>query len=249
MTAAQQSAAIAPYRNLLLSLLPPGEVERIGSHLQPVSLAFKQRIYEPDQPIADVYFPESAVCSMICELADGTMVETGTIGYEGVTGVPTAMTGARSASLTMCQIPGAAYRLPVAVLVRELNERDSGLMAVVHRYLHYFTAMLAQGSACNRAHAVDARLARWLLMTHDRVDTDVFPLTQEFLGQMLGVQRPSVNIAAATLQRAGFIEYTRGRISVLNRLGLESAACDCYRYLAEQLERAIGRPLRATAAP
>lgn len=228
------------YRNLLLAQLPGDARERLDGDLEDVPLTFKQQLHEQEQPVSALYFPETAVASMVTELADGTIVETGTIGYEGVTGVPSALTGAPFPATMICQIAGSGFKLPVRALARELEMQNSPLIHVIHKYLNYKVAMLAQGSACNRAHPVDARLARWLLMTHDRVNTDAFSLTQEFLAMMLGVQRPTVNIAAATLQRAGFIHYTRGRIAVLDRTGLETAACDCYAFLVRQLDGAVG---------
>jgi CRP-like cAMP-binding protein len=234
------------YRNLLLAELDDAALARIRPNLEDVKLEFKQRLYDQDQTVTELYFPNTAVASIINELADGTVVETGTIGYEGVTGVPAGLVGGQSPSLVICQIPGSAVGLPVSALVAELRRGGSPLVDAIFRYLNFAMAMLAQGSACNRAHPVEARLARWLLMSHDRVDSDDFPLTQEFIAQMLGVQRPTVNIAAATLQRAGFIRYTRGRIAVVDRRGLEASACDCYPFLAEHLERTIGRGIRRT---
>jgi CRP-like cAMP-binding protein len=233
------------YRNLLLAQLPAEARERLQPDLEEVPLKFKQTIDEQDQQVAAIYFPQTAVCSIVTELPDGTAVETGTVGYEGVTGVPSALTGARFPALMICQIAGSAFKLSVRTLARELGIPNSALIHVIHKYLNFAVAMLAQGSACNRAHSVDARLARWLLMTHDRVSTDEFSLTQEFLAHMLGVQRPTVNIAAATLQRAGFIDYTRGRIVVLDRPGLESAACACYAFILEHLKDLAGQQRRS----
>jgi CRP-like cAMP-binding protein len=221
-------------RNLLLGHLDPHEFRRLREQMDEVALDFKQSIYEQDGPVKEIYFPESGIISMVTELSDGGTVETGTVGYEGMTGVPAALGGGKSPGAAFVQIPGHALKLPAAVLADELKRGDSPLLKQVHAYLNFVVAMLGQGAACNRMHTVESRMARWLLMTHDRVQADDFPLTQEFLGQMLGVQRPTVNIAGSTLQRAGLIKYSRGRITVVDRKGLESSACECYAHLQKQ---------------
>jgi len=138
-----------------------------------------------------------------------------------------------------CQSPGHAFRLQRGVILSE-RQRGGRLADLLFRFTHVMMATLAQTAACNRAHSLEERMSRWLLMTHDRVDSDEFPLTQEFLAQMLGVRRPGVNLAAATLQKAGLIEYARGRIKILNRAGLEESACECYASVRREFELAYG---------
>jgi CRP-like cAMP-binding protein len=226
-------------RNALLRQLPPDEFRRLREQMQETTLEFRQPIYEQEKPVKDIYFPNTGVVSMIVELVDGGVIEAGTVGYEGMTGVPAALTGRAAPSTAFVQIPGRGLRLPASVLVAEQARPGSPVIRMVHAYLNYVMGMLGQSAACNRMHPVESRMARWLLMTHDRVEADEFPLTQDFLSQMLGVQRPTVNIASSTLQRAGFIRYTRGRITVVDRGGLESSACECYAHLQRILDDSL----------
>jgi CRP-like cAMP-binding protein len=225
-------------RNLLLRRLTPADRQRIGANVQEVPLAFKQTLFEQGKPVDSVYFPESGVVSVVTDLYGGESIETGTIGNEGLVGVPAVLGVGHSSSRVFCQIPGRAVRIPAAVIAVE-REQGTGWFQLLLKYVNFVSAMAAQSAACNRMHAVDARMSRWLLMTHDRVDADDFPLTKEFLSHMLGVARPTVNIAGATLQKAGFINYRRGRITILDRAGLESASCECYRRIREELETSL----------
>ena len=231
-------------RNAILNQLPSSEFGRLRDQMQEVTLDFKQSIYEQDGPVRDIYFPDSGVISMVIQLSDGGTIETGTVGYEGMTGVPAALGPSRSPCAAFVQVAGRGLRMPATVLSAEQKRGDSPLMRLVHAYLNFVMAMLGQSAACNRMHSVESRMARWLLMTHDRVEADEFPLTQEFLSQMLGVQRPTVNIAGSTLQRAGLIKYSRGRITVTDRKGLEGSACECYAHLQQQLALAMGMAAR-----
>ena len=207
---------------------------RLSAAFREEPLDFKQTVFEQGKPIEDVYFVESGVISIVTALAGDEGIETGTVGNEGVAGLPAVLGVHRSSCRAVCQIAGRALRVQVGVVDAEAD-RATEWFRVLLRYANFVTAMAAQTAACNRMHVVDARLCRWLLMTHDRVDGDEFPLTQEFLAMMLGVARPTVNIAGATLQRAGFIRYTRGRIRILDRRGLEAATCECYQRLREEL--------------
>jgi len=228
-------------QNRLLRALPREEYERLRPSLAPVDLAFKQCIYEKDQPIEHVYFVRVGVVSMVSRLEDGMIVEVATIGNEGMVGLPVYL-GAESVSLeTFAQIPGEALRMPTPAL-QEAVAQGGALARLLRRYTQALFIQIAQGSACNRSHTIDQRLARWLLATHDRVEGPEFPLTQEFMAQMLGVQRPSVNLAAQMLQHAGLIHYSRGRISVLNREVLEATACECYAAIRGEYERLLEGP-------
>jgi CRP-like cAMP-binding protein len=175
---------------------------------------------------------------VVTDLDRGETIETGTIGNEGVAGLPALLGVRHSSSRVFCQIPGRALRLPADVIAAE-RDKATPWFQLLLRYANFANVMAAQSAACNRMHSVDARMSRWLLMTHDRVESNDFPLTQEFLAQMLGVARPTVNIAGATLQKAGFIKYSRGRVTVLDRKGLESASCECYARIRQELEDSL----------
>ena len=227
-------------RNAILRRLSPAEFARIRTHLKDERLDFKRVLYEQDGLVKDIYFPESGVVSMVTVLGDGEMVEAATTGYEGLTGVPAIFGRGRSPYRVIVQVAGHGVSMPASVVIEEHKRGESALIEGIHAYINFLVAMLGQNAACNRMHTVESRMARWLLMTHDRVDVDEFPLTQEFLGQMLGVQRPTVNIAGSTLQKAGFIAYSRGRIAISDRAGLEEAACECYAHLSRQLALILG---------
>jgi len=214
-------------RNRLLSALPQEELERLAPHLELVELGVRVPLHGTDQPIEHVYFPLDCVVSMIATLDGDTSIEVSTIGPEGMAGLPAFLGDSASPNRTFCQVPGEAARLEVGTL-REFTGGDSALHDVLHRYSQVVLASLAQNVACNRLHTTEERCARWLAQTHDRVGQDNFLLTQEFLGQMLGVRRATVSLSAAILQRAGLIRYTRGRITVLDPDGLRRAACGCY---------------------
>lgn len=232
---------LASSRNLLLRRLTSDSARSLQEQAELVPLTLRQTLYEPGGTVEHLYFPETGVCSLVTDLEDGETIETGTVGYEGVVGLPAILGVRRSAGRAFCQVPGQAWRVPERAIAAE-RDRGSQWFHTLLRYAYVVHAMTAQSAACNRLHHVDARMSRWLLMTHDRVQSDEFPLTQEFLAQMLGVARPSVNVAAATLQRAGFISYSRGRVSVLDRSGLETAACECYGRIREELETTLGAP-------
>lgn len=231
---------MTPAKNLLLQRMRPEHRERLLAEAQPVELTFKQMLHEQDQPVTQVWFPEHGVASMVMELSEhGDTVETGTVGREGFVGLPVFFRAPIATSRCFIQVAGAGYRLEASrfsALLAEMPDLEGLLMG----FANAFMTMISQTAACNRIHVVEARLARWLLMTHDRVDSDEFPLTQEFLAQMLGVRRPAVSIAGATLQRAGLIRYTRGKISVVDRQGLEEAACECYRHVKRVYDRTLG---------
>jgi CRP-like cAMP-binding protein len=225
-------------RNRLLGALPDEELEAILPLLESVPLIDGMPIYEPNEPISDVYFPISGIVSMVSEMRDGT-VEVGTVGREGMTGLPLVLHATTMPSRAFVQVPGHAYRMRGTDLIAVLR-RSPRIERLVYRYVLALFDQAAQHAACNRLHALEERCARWLLMTHDRMDGDVLPLKQQFLAEMLGVHRPAVTIAAGALQKAGVIRYTRGKVTVLDRDALEGAACECYgiitRRAAELLE-------------
>jgi CRP-like cAMP-binding protein len=222
-------------RSLILRGLSTSTIDRVIEAGSLEALHLRQRIYEAEEKINDVYFPLDAVLSVVARMEDGSEIEIGTIGREGTSAFPLLMGASSTANVCYCQVRGAAIKLPAAVF-RELTTTDTTLRQRLDRYLQAYVNMLGQLAACNRLHSVYARCARWLLMTRDRVDEDAFPLTQEFLAMMLGTDRSGVAIAAGTLQKAGFIQYTHGTITIVNRAGLEEAVCECYAVARKQFD-------------
>jgi CRP-like cAMP-binding protein len=230
--------AEAPPRNRILAALPPDEWARLREHAQWVPMPLAKVVFEPNQPIEHVYFPEEGVVSIVGLVEDGSAVETATVGNEGMAGVPVFLGAMQMAGQAFVQVAGSAWRIPSTVLRDEVR-RGGALAAALGRYTQALFTLVAQSSACNRKHAVEQRCARWLLMTHDRVGGDTFALTQLTLSQMLGVRRATVSEAAGALQQAGLIEYSRGRITVLDRAGLEAAACVCYAVIRAEFARLV----------
>jgi CRP-like cAMP-binding protein len=225
--------------NELLRRLTPGEYANLASDLEPVPLEFKETLYEQGKRITHVYFPTNGVVSLITLLTRGEPpIETGTVGREGMVGLPSFLESTLAPGRAICQVPGQALRMTVDRFHACVKRLDA-LRALLLRYTNVVMAMMGQTAACNRAHDTKARMARWLLMTHDRVEGDEFPLTQEFLGQMLGVRRPAVSVAGTALQRQGVIRYRRGKITVVDRAGLEGVSCDCYEHVAREYVRQL----------
>lgn len=229
-------------RNRLLATVHELELSRFTDILHTREYRIGEVLSEPGQPIDLVVFPLDGVFSVVAETSDGDQVEAGTIGNEGVVGIAPFLGAGASMLRTMCQIPGTALVADVAVL---LARADGALATAARRYALSFMTMASQGAACNRLHSIEQRAARWLLMVNDRIDRNPFELTQEFFAVMLGTTRPSVTLAAAALRRAGLISYERGKISIVDRGGLEEAACECYAILTEEYERSTGARLRA----
>ena len=224
--------------NRLLAALPAADAEWLAPHLERVMLVIGQVLAEPGEPFEHVYFPETAVVSVVNRMADGAAVEVGTIGNEGMAGLAAYLDAEASESQTFCQLPGAALRVPAAVVTEAAARR--GVRRLLNRYAQAYLTLVAQGAACNRLHHIEARCARWLLTTHDRVGgADAFPLKQEFLAVMLGVRRPGVTVAAGALQDAGLIRYRRGGVRVLDRAGLEAASCECYGIVRRHFDRLL----------
>jgi CRP-like cAMP-binding protein len=229
-------------RNLLLRTLEPEAYERIMREVEPLELPHKQVLWPRGAPIRSVYFPQSAVISLVLPSGDERAVEAATVGNEGVVGVPIALGVESTTMIAMSQVSGAALRMAVGSF-REFLREDSEFRFRVLAYAHTLLELTAQSIACNQGHELSERCARWLLMTHDRVGQGVFVLTQEFLAMMLGVRRASVTVAAGMLQQAGFIRYSRGRVEVLDRDGLERAACECYRIITDSYARSLKIPI------
>lgn len=225
--------------NRLLAALPEEEYEQLRPALEPVSLSLKRVLFNPNEPIEHVHFVRSGVVSLVANMEDRTVVELATVGNEGMVGLSVFLGADAIPVQAFVQIPGHATRMPADQFKAAIGSSHR-LPELLNRYTQALFLQIAQGAACNRVHSIEERCARWLLLTHDRVDSDHFELTQEFLGQMLGVRRPSVNVAARTLQQAGLIRYSRGNITVLDRAGLEAAACECYRIIRQEYDRLLG---------
>jgi CRP-like cAMP-binding protein len=231
--------------NHLLAALSASSFERIRPLLDVMPLTLKVVLHKPGDPVDHVYFPGGGFCSVLTVLADGSMVEVLTIGREGMCGISAMVNGgAREPSTTMVQAASnICYRMPTGVFEAEMDRRGD-FSAIVKRYAHALIGVVMQSTACNAVHSVEQRLARWLLMAHDRVERDEFPLTQEFAAMMLGATRQTVTVVAGTLQRADLIAYQRGRITIVDRQGLEKACCECYAIATTLLADVTKTPIR-----
>jgi CRP-like cAMP-binding protein len=230
---AHRQPAGTPIANSLLAALPRRSYLRLRPGLEPIELAFGEVLYEPGEAIRDVYFPGRSMVSLLTLVEGHLALEVGLVGREGMVGLPLALGVERSPVRALVQGAGPAVRMSAARFRRELAA--SPLLArELHRYAHALMTQISQTAACNRFHMVGARLARWLLMTRDRVRSTQFRMTHEFLSHMLGVRRVGVTEAASALQRASLIEYTRGNIRILDHAGLEAASCSCYRSITPQ---------------
>jgi CRP-like cAMP-binding protein len=227
------------FRNRILDRLPGKELIRIRKALTEVDAVIRDEIYERNKPFKHVYFPETAIASVVNVLKDGTEIEVATIGYEGMVGLPVFLGTNQSPARSFWQVAGTAFRLDAAFLEKE-KRNATPLAAALGLYTQGFFAQIAQSVTCNRLHNLEQRCARWLLMTHDRVEGDDFPLKQEFLAHMLGVRRPGISEVAGRLQRKGLIKYSRGWMRIIDRGGLERLSCDCYRAVAREYRRLLG---------
>jgi CRP-like cAMP-binding protein len=218
-------------RNRLLRALPAADYRELLPDLHAVTLAQGAMLFEARARITRVYFPRGCVVSLLVPPDGEAAVEVGLVGSEGMVGVPVFLGGRTAPTRAVLQVPDGspdgAWRMTAAAFTRALA-RGPTLHRLMQAYTRTLLGQVAQGTACNQRHLVGQRCARWLLMIHDRVGADRFPLTQEFLGQMLGVQRPTVSLAAQELQGLGAIRYVRGQVTIADRAGLESAACSCY---------------------
>jgi len=234
-------------RNRLLRTLPEAELSRLTPAFERVCLASRQLAFDVDRPIESVYFPEDAVFSVLGVMTDGSAVETASVGWEGMVGLPVFLGAESAPAQAFCQIPGVALRLDAGTLQGEAA-RGGALRSILDRYTQAYITQVAQSSACNRVHTMRQRCARWLLDMHDRVRRrEEFPLTQRFLSQMLGVRRATVTEAARSLQHAGLIAYVHGRVTVCDRHGLEAVACECYAIVRREFARLLEG--RASASP
>ncbi|HUQ33145.1 MAG TPA: Crp/Fnr family transcriptional regulator [Pyrinomonadaceae bacterium] len=233
------SNSIVQTKNRILAALPGDEYERLLPHLKPVNLEYKQIIFEPHKTILYSYFPEDGIISMVTTVIDKTVVEVGLAGREGMVCVVTFLGANSTPHQCLVQGQGIAQRIKASVL-RDEFKRGGKLQELLLRYTQSHLVMIAQTAVCNRLHALEARLSRWLLMIHDRVDGDGFLLTQDVISKMLGAQRTGVTDAAGTLQKNGSISYSRGRIVILDRQKLEETSCECYRIVKDEYDRLTG---------
>jgi len=229
----------APQGNRLLARLPPEEYQRLLTRLQVVPLALKHVLYEARSPIDYAYFPNRGVVSALTVMEDGRAIEVATIGDEGMVGLPLLVGARTTANRVIVQVPGEALRMAEDVLRDEVS-RDSPLRRLLVLYHTAFLAQVSQAVACNGLHSVHQRCCRWLLMTQDRARSDVFPMTHEFLAEMLGVRRSTVSEVLEPFQGEGLIRYSRGKCTVLDRDGLKAGACECYRRINEEFVRLFG---------
>ncbi|MGB8182354.1 MAG: Crp/Fnr family transcriptional regulator [Stellaceae bacterium] len=231
--------AADPPANRLLGLLPRRDYQRLRPHLERIPLEYRKSLYRAREPIGFVYFIETGVGSLVNTMANGQAAEVGTIGNEGMVGLPLVFGDDRAPTSVYVQVPGIGLRMKAALFEKELA-RSASMRAVMLRYAHAFFNQVAQSAACNHFHSIGQRSCRWLMMTYDRMQSDEFLLTQEFLAMMLGVQRTGVTGAAAVLQRAGLIRYKRGHVTILDRRALMKRSCECYGISKREFDRLLG---------
>jgi len=225
-----------PIQNKILAALPACEYERLLEHLIPVSLPLGDTLYKTEERITDVYFVNTAVVSLVANMKDGGSVEVGLVGNDGMVGLSVVLGDDVSPNQAIVQIADGAMRMSVAALRKELK-RDGTLLSLLLRNTLAMLKQVSQTAACNGSHIVGERLARWLLMCHDRVPGDELKLTQEFIGQMLGIRRSGVSEAAIVQQSQELIRYSRGNITITNRRGLEKFTCECYGIVKAECDR------------
>lgn len=225
-------------RNLMLAQLPDAEYEPLAKFLVPVDLPLEMRLSEPNEPIEYVYFLNTGLISTDAVTEKGESVEVGVIGREGFSGLPALLEQPQMSHSVMMQGLGEGLRIRSSIL-REQFLKGGMLQRLVHKFTYLQLVQVTQSVLCNRMHEVDARLARWLLTSADRMESESLNLTQEFLAQMLGVQRSTVTVAAGDLQRAGLIGYSRGKIHILDRPRLIETACECYGIVSSSYQRVL----------
>lgn len=228
-----------PETNQLLAALPAAEYERLLPLLTPVTMRFKQVILEAHRPLTHVYFPRTGMISLLVPMDDGATVEIATVGNEGMIGLPLFLGASTAGIEAVCQIGGEVAQMEGAAF-QGVARQSMVLHRVLHGYAQARFDQVIQTAACNRHHSTEERCARWLLMTQDRLVVDTFPLTHELLATILDVRRATVTLVASALQHAGFIRYARGHVTILDRPGLETRACECYQRVRETYQRLTG---------
>ena len=236
--AAAKNKRAEPTRNKILANLTNEDYQRLLTFLEPVSFTFGDTIYEPDDEPEHIYFPTTSVISLLYTTEDGVTAEVGIVGKDGAVGIALCMGGKTMPYQAHVHHPGNAYRMRAEALCDEFERRNS-LHNILLRFTQAFMTQIAQTAVCNRLHAIEKRLCRWLLLTHDLVGSKELSLTQEVIANILGVRRESVTHAALKLQEIGFISYVRGRITIRDRPGLESRSCECYRVVNREYKRLL----------
>jgi hypothetical protein len=225
--------------NRLLGTLSDEDYLELAPLLRPERLHSRQLICQRGKAAAHVYFPCGCVLSVLTFMRSGVAIESGTIGMEGFSGIDVLLGVQHWTDTTVCQVTGDCVCMAASDL-RKATRDDTPLRRILQRFVAVYLSLVSQSAACNRLHNIEERFARWVLMTHDRLPGDEFFLTQEFIADMLGVHRPSVSVVAGAFQQAGYIRYSRGRMTILDRRGLEAASCECYAVGARQIEELLG---------
>ena len=231
-------ASHSPHQNHLLAALPSGDYQRLASHLELVPMKLGEVLYESGVQLRYVYFPTTSILSLLYVMEDGASAEIAIVGNEGILGISLFMGGESTPSRAVVQSAGHAFRLKAALLKNEFG-RFGPTMHLLLRYTQALITQMAQTAVCNRHHSVDQQLCRWLLLSLDRLQTNELSMTQELIANMLGVRREGVTEAAGKLQNAGLISYQRGRITVLDRPGLEARSCECYQVVKTEFDRLL----------
>ena len=228
-----------PIRNCLLAKLPSAEYERILPHLKPVILKLGEVIYESGGQMSHIYFPTTSIISLLYLMENGTSAEIGVVGKEGIVGVALFMGGDTVPNRAVVQSAGVVFKMKAQALQIEFA-RSGMFQRLLLRYTQALLSQISQTAVCNRLHSVEQHLCRWLLLSHDRLESDELIMTQELIANMLGVRREGVTLAACHLQDNGLISYVRGHIKILDRAGLEAAVCECYKVVKDEYERLLG---------
>jgi CRP-like cAMP-binding protein len=227
-----------PTQNHLLAALPKAEYERLLAHMELVEMKLGDTLYESHGKLKHVYFPTSAIVSLLYVLESGATAEIAVVGNEAILGIALFMGGETTPNHAVVQSAGHGYRLKAAMLNKEFS-RAGPVLRVLLRYTQALTTQMQQTAVCNKHHSVEQQLCRWLLLSFDRLPSKTLKMTQELIANMLGVRREAVTQAAGKLQRAGYIEYGRGRIEIVDRPGLEKAVCECYGVVKTEYDRLI----------
>jgi CRP-like cAMP-binding protein len=235
-------AAVDPRDNRLIGALPLMDLERWRKSLEEVDLPLGQVIYEPGGILSHVYFPTTAIISLLNVMENGASAEIALVGNDGLVGIPLFMGGDSTPSRAVVQSAGRGVRMP-ALLVKEEFARSGPVLHLLLRYTQALITQMAQTAVCNRHHTLDQQLCRWVLLSLDRLKSTELIMTQELIANMLGVRREGVNEGALKLQKAGLIRYARGRITVLDRTGLEQRSCECYAVVKKEYDRLLSLPL------
>jgi CRP-like cAMP-binding protein len=228
-----------PVKNRILTSLSRETLDRLLAHLEQVDLTLGMILFNPFEPIRYVYFPQRATVSLVNILEDGSTVEVAVVGSEGMIGLPLFLGTEISPQQAIVQVADGGLRMKARDFKDLIGQNDQ-LKTILLRYTQALMTQIAQTATCNRLHTIEERLARWLLLTQDRMEAETFNLTQEFIATMLGSRRAGVTVAAGALQRAGLIKYRRGEITVVDREGLEDASCECYKIVKNEFNRLLG---------